>query len=83
MYYKILHKGFVRYNKSWRVIKGLRVWSSARTLSQFLTVMEDLYQLRIEDGCTEVTLSFKDETATLIYTDNTIRYKDFYMFVEK
>lgn len=74
-------KYFVKIDKSWRVVKKLKVWGTAQNLAQFIMIMEHLYRFKKEDGYENVTLTFKDETATIIYTDEGNRYKEFYMYI--
>ena len=78
---KILMKFFAKIGKNWRVVKKLKVWGTAQNLAQFITAMEYLYKFKKQDGYGNVTLTFKDETATLIYTDKGVRYKEFYMYI--
>lgn len=78
---KILMKSFAKIDKNWRVVKKLKVWGTAQNLAQFITTMECLYKFKKQDGYVNVTLAFKNETATLIYTDKGVRYKKFYMYI--
>lgn len=83
MRYNIVNKTFVKVSSNWKVSTKFQVWGDTKSIGEFFACMEEMYKFRMINGCKNVTLTFKGDSATIIYTEQNVRYKEFYMFVKK